>query len=118
MPIVPISLDEVQYARKHLQQYDDALASDELTKILDWLSKKEDELDQKNKRFLTKDKFQLCFDECAICGQDYDDYTEWHLVEPMNKEVFTFRVCNDCTEFTGRFYKFLQERLEIKEAVA
>jgi len=116
MVIVSISLKEVQYARKHLAQYDDALPTDDLTKILEWLNKKEEELVQKTKRFLTKAK--SCFDICCICGQDYDDYNEWILVEPMNKEVFTFRVCNDCTEFTGRFYKLLQERFEIEEAVA
>ncbi len=55
-------------------------------------------------------------DICPICGEPYDDYNEWILVEPQNKEVFTFNICMECND-DGRFKKFLERTLLIKRTV-
>ena len=44
-----ITLEEVQYAQRYLQQYSDALPCDELDKILEWLEKKEEEIIRRRK---------------------------------------------------------------------
>ena len=54
------------------------------------------------------------FDVCPICGETYDDYNEWILVEPQNKVVFIFKICMECND-SGRFKTFLDRTVLKKE---
>ncbi len=53
---------------------------------------------------------------CVVCGEDIDmnDYNEFWLVEPLNKRLWTFKICLQCQEF-GRFAKWLKTRFGLEE---
>ncbi len=66
-----------------------------------------------------KMKFDTAFssdssDICNICGSEYVDFNEWHLIEPLNKIVHSFHVCMTCDE-SGMWEEFINEKLGIAE---
>lgn len=55
-------------------------------------------------------------DQCVVCGEMIcmRDFNEFWMVEPLNKRIWTFRICLDCQDF-GRFDKWLKNRFFLED---